>query len=535
MRNICFILSCCGFALSAAAQTIAPVAVPLGAYAQPLQAPARIATDAAGTIYVTDPQAGQVVVLDAIGRAVATRAGFASPLGIAVDAGGRIYLGEEQTGSVSVFDAGWNLLYKLGGGDGEFQLPNHIALDRSNTVFVSDSKANAIKVYAGATLVNQFGTAGTANGQFDFPAGICLRTNGEIMVVDQNNDRAQVFDPNGAFLRRYRFAGMLGPSGRKQGAVLDNAGRFYVADAFQGTVRVLDEATGSSLATVGNFGAMIGQLSTPGGVAVDACNRLLVASPNNGRVELFGLDAFVHLSMEPAANTVPAGTNLIFTVVAGGAGPLAYQWSRNAVNITGATHAMLTIPSVAAGDAGGYSVAVTGPSGTITSLVVQVAVMAPPAILTAPQSQTVVVGANVEMSVDATGESLTFQWHANGLPLEGATNRTLALPDVQTFQAGVYTVIVHNAVGTVVSAPAVLTVLASPSVVEIVSCSLDADRLFHLTLNATPGFTYTIEASTDLSQWQSLTNIVNDTGLFDFTDPDPSVLGSRFYRVRWGP
>ena len=460
MKYCCIALSIWWAVSRASGQVTAPAVKPLGAYAQALRAPARVAADATGSVYVTDPQAGQVIVFDAVGRAVATHAGFASPLGIAVDAQGRIYLGEEQTGSVSVFDAGWNLLYKLGSGDGEFQLPNHIALDRSNTVFVSDSKACAIKVYAGAVRVNQFGGPGSANGQFDFPAGICVRTNGEVIVVDQSNDRAQVFDHSGAFLRRYNFGGMLGPTGLKQGAGLDGAGRLYVADSFQGTVKALDQATGAALATVGSFGESTGQLNLPGGVAVDAWNRLLVVSPNNGRVELFGLDAFLHLSMEPAANAIAAGTNLIFRAVAGGAGPFAFQWLKNGASIADATNATLSFPSVAPGDTGGYSVAVTGPSGAITSRVAHVAVLTPPAILTDPLSRTVLRGANVEFSVSATGDSLSFQWQYYGRNLEGATNSALSLPDVQMADAGVYSVEVRNAVGAVLSAPATLEVLA---------------------------------------------------------------------------
>ena len=63
------------------------------------------------------------------GRFTGALAVGVKPLGIAVDAAGRIYLGDEATGSVSVFDEQWGFLYKLGAGDGEFQMPNHIAID----------------------------------------------------------------------------------------------------------------------------------------------------------------------------------------------------------------------------------------------------------------------------------------------------------------------------------------------------------------------------------------------------------------------
>ncbi|MCX6903991.1 MAG: NHL repeat-containing protein, partial [Verrucomicrobia bacterium] len=216
MKRNWIVLLSSAIVLSGASQTVAPVATPLGAYAQSLQAPARVAADPAGNVYVTDPPAGRVVLFDAFGRQAACQTGFAGPLGIAVDARGVIYLAEEKTGSVSVFDARWNLLYQLGAGGGEFQLPNHLAVLSSpsnSTIYVADSKANAIKVYAGPALITQFGSAGTGAGQFDFPAGLCLSPSGELFVVDQNNDRVQVFDLAGRFLRAFAL-GTGNPSGR---------------------------------------------------------------------------------------------------------------------------------------------------------------------------------------------------------------------------------------------------------------------------------------------------------------------------------
>jgi hypothetical protein len=113
-----------------AVQAAAPNATPLGAIAQQLHGPARVAADAAGNIYVTDPSAGGVVVFDSFGQQRAVHDGFAGPLAIAIADDGRIYLSEEKSGSVSVFDAQWNRLYQLGAGQNEFQLPSHLAVAR---------------------------------------------------------------------------------------------------------------------------------------------------------------------------------------------------------------------------------------------------------------------------------------------------------------------------------------------------------------------------------------------------------------------
>ena len=103
-------LTCVAAAFSVAAQASAPVATPLGAYNGSLLSPTRVAVAPNGWVYVTDPQAGQVVEFDAFGRPGSTHTGFARPLGIAVDAQGRIYLAAERAGSVTVFDAYWSVL-----------------------------------------------------------------------------------------------------------------------------------------------------------------------------------------------------------------------------------------------------------------------------------------------------------------------------------------------------------------------------------------------------------------------------------------
>ncbi len=273
-----------------------PSAVSLKSYRDFFQAPGRVATDGAGNVYTTDPQAGQVFVRDQYGRLFSVMEGFNRPFGIAVDNNGKIYVGEQGRGSVAVFDQHWNLLNVFGEGDGEFLIPNDITIDpQSGSIYVSDSGAYTIKVYsADGNLISSFGGKGAGEGQFNFPAGLYMSPIGELFVADQNNDRIQVFDRNGNFLRCIGGSGGFSFS-RKFGGILgltgDSRGRLYVADAFQGYVQVFDRL-GYVLSTVGSFGQGPGQLRTPMGLAIDIHNRLFVASVNTARLEVFGLDSF---------------------------------------------------------------------------------------------------------------------------------------------------------------------------------------------------------------------------------------------------
>jgi len=73
-----------------------------------------------------------------------------------------------------------------------------------------------------------------------------------------------------------------------------------------------------------------------------------------------------------------------------------------------------------------------------------------------------VVGGHVVFRVAVNSFDLpTYQWRFNGESIPGATNQALEFVDVQLNQAGDYTVVVSNGVGSVESAVARLVVLAS--------------------------------------------------------------------------
>ena len=175
------------------------------------------------------------------------------------------------------------------------------------------------------------------------------------------------------------------------------------------------------------------------------------------------------ITTQPISQTVTAGANVNFSVVASGTAPLSYQWRLGGANIAGATSATLTLNSVTTGQSGGsYTCVVSNTVGTATSsaatLTVNPAPVAP-AITTQPTSQTVTAGANVSFTVAASGTApLSYQWQLGGANLAGATSATLTLNSVTTGQSGgSYSCVVSNAAGTATSSAATLTV--NPAVI----------------------------------------------------------------------
>ncbi len=82
-----------------------------------------------------------------------------------------------------------------------------------------------------------------------------------------------------------------------------------------------------------------------------------------------------------------------------------------------------------------------------------------------PQSQSVASGAVAQFSVTAAAlPEPTYQWYFNGSAFNGATGSTLSFAGARNSDAGDYTVVVTNEVGTVTSSKATLTVSSgSPS------------------------------------------------------------------------
>jgi hypothetical protein len=97
-----------------------------------------------------------------------------------------------------------------------------------------------------------------------------------------------------------------------------------------------------------------------------------------------------------------------------------------------------------------------------TNLIRKGQLVGPPMITAQPQSQTVAPGANVQFTVAAGGvPAPTYQWYINGSAFSGATTNTLSFTNARSSDAGAYTVVVTNALGSVTSNAATLTVSAA--------------------------------------------------------------------------
>ncbi len=170
---------------------------------------------------------------------------------------------------------------------------------------------------------------------------------------------------------------------------------------------------------------------------------------------------------QPQAQTVTTGTNVTFSVGAGGTGPFGYQWRKDGLALPGATTSTLALAAVQAADAGTYSVVVSNAGGSVLSadalLTVNPPAPTPPSFTSQPQSQTANQNSPVTFTVGVAGTApFTYQWRRDAVDLPGATNATYTIASAQPIHAGTYTVRVANSVGWAISAGALLTVVGPP-------------------------------------------------------------------------
>ena len=83
----------------------------------------------------------------------------------------------------------------------------------------------------------------------------------------------------------------------------------------------------------------------------------------------------------------------------------------------------------------------------------------PPSIVSQPLQLPVAAGTNLTLNVVAQGDGmLTYQWRRNEVILEGETNSSLTLTNVQRASGGAYDVFIASACGCVLSSPTLVTV-----------------------------------------------------------------------------
>jgi uncharacterized repeat protein (TIGR03803 family) len=180
------------------------------------------------------------------------------------------------------------------------------------------------------------------------------------------------------------------------------------------------------------------------------------------------------ITAQPTNQALLVGMTAYFSVGVASNALMFYQWQENGTNlsdagkISGSATSTLTVSNVTLANVGVYSVILSNAAGILASSNAFLTIVpSAPVIVLQPTNQNVLPGAPASFSVAAVGNTPYFyHWQENGTNLvngvnfSGVTNSTLIISNASPVNAGTYSVIVGNTLGSVTSTGAVLSVIS---------------------------------------------------------------------------
>jgi|GEM_PF-3775445 len=202
---------------------------------------------------------------------------FNSPTGIAVDRSGNIFVVDTSSRIQKFSSAG--VYQSQFGSNGSL-----IAIDSSGNIFVTNISNNRIQKFNSAGVYqSQFGSSGSGNGQFNWPMGIAFDSSGNIFVADTNNHRIQKFDNAGNYQSQFGSNGTgNGKFNTPIGIAVDGTGNIFVADTGNSRIQKFNSA-GVYQSQFGSFDSFI----LFSGIAVDSSGNIFALDINNSLILRF--------------------------------------------------------------------------------------------------------------------------------------------------------------------------------------------------------------------------------------------------------
>jgi DNA-binding beta-propeller fold protein YncE len=187
-----------------------------------------IVTDARDRVYLFNRSAHPLIVLDQDGTFCTSwgEGVLSSAHGMFIDQQENIYLPVINSHVVLKYRPDGNLLMTLGTWNqpsdtgwsgnyrdlvkqaaGPFHRPADVALSPTGDIYIADGYGNARihRFAADGALQKSWGVPGkSAPGEFHVPHGVWVHTDGRVLVADRENNRIQIFSPDGEFLTQWQ-------------------------------------------------------------------------------------------------------------------------------------------------------------------------------------------------------------------------------------------------------------------------------------------------------------------------------------------
>ncbi|MGO9087879.1 MAG: SMP-30/gluconolactonase/LRE family protein [Terriglobales bacterium] len=262
-----------------------------------LWTPYGIAVDSKGSVYIADGKVGAIFIFNTETKELqmikhGVQAHFGDIIGLAMDDSDRLFVSDTKLHRIMVFDRDRKVEGAISDGVVD---PGGMAVDNENRfLYVADAALDQVLVYDAdkLTLIRKMGTAGkkhtlTEPGQFSVPTNVALDADNNLYVTDTYNNRVEVFDADGNFIRAWGKAGdRPGYFSRPKGIAIDADGHVWVADAVEDILQCYTE-DGRFLMWMGGHGLLPGQFRALAGLYIDRNNRIFTSEQFPGRVQMF--------------------------------------------------------------------------------------------------------------------------------------------------------------------------------------------------------------------------------------------------------
>jgi streptogramin lyase len=189
--------------------------------------------------------------------------------------------------------------------DGRFRQPTDVAWDSEGNIYITDGYVNSrvAKYDKNGDWVKSWGDPGTGPGQFRTPHAIAIDRNNNIYVGDRGNQRIQVFDTDGKFLRMFKIevppdfrtravngatptSGMNGVGAPNSVCITPGANQVMFVGESTWPGRIFKVTLdGKVLGVIGKSGRNLKQFSGAHQLACPSENEIYVAESSNWRVQ----------------------------------------------------------------------------------------------------------------------------------------------------------------------------------------------------------------------------------------------------------
>ena len=236
-----------------------------------------------------------------LGATILTIEKLDAPRGEAIDqSNGRLVVTEYSSHRVSVFSPSGKKLMTFGShgsSPGQFKYPRGVTLDTEGSILVADSGNHRIQKFTPkGQFISTVGVGGSGPLQFKWPDGIAFSAANSKIYVSDDNHRIQILNSDLTFSKIFGKEGSSrGQFCYPSGIACDGAGEVYVADSNNHRIQVFS-AEGKFLRTFGRQGMKSGELTWPVGVAISETSGLVYVSENSNRISVFTLEGLFVMS-----------------------------------------------------------------------------------------------------------------------------------------------------------------------------------------------------------------------------------------------